>query len=236
MNLDIGDTRLIIDECKRAGCLRNQTAYILATAYWETARTMKPVEEAFWLSDAWRKKNLRYYPWHGRGYVQLTWERNYEFAAEQLGVPFDKKPELALESEPATRVLVWGAMEGWFTGKKIPDYITLKKSDFHNARRVINGRDKASEIARIAKDYDKALKAEGYGVADIRPIPQPKAKPKIHKSLLESKEVIGGATGLIAAVTAFLEKLDGSTVALILAALALGFIANRLYARWRGER
>jgi hypothetical protein len=45
MNLNLGDTRLIIDACKSAGLLRNQAAYVPATAYWETARTMKPVRE-----------------------------------------------------------------------------------------------------------------------------------------------------------------------------------------------
>ena len=238
MNLELGDTRLIIDECKRFGALRNQAAYILATAYWETARTMKPVKEAYWLSEAWRKKNLRYFPWYGRGYVQLTWERNYRKAGEKLGFDFIANPDLALESEPAARVLVSGSMEGWFTGKKLGDYITLNKSDYFNARRVINGRDKAAEIAKLAVDYDKALKAEGYGVTNIGAIAQPKesAKPKVHKSLTESKEVIGGVTGLIAAITALFDQMEGKTIAIVLAALAVGFIANRLWARWKGER
>jgi hypothetical protein len=236
MNLELGDTRLIIDECKAYGCLRNQAAYILATAYWETARTMKPVVEAYWLSEAWRKKNLRYYPWHGRGYVQLTWKENYIRATNELGVDFVANPDNALKSGPAAKVLVKGSMEGWFTGKKIGDYITLKKSDFHNARRVINGRDKASQIAAIAADYDKALEAEGYGVTDVKGIPVPKAKPKLHKSLVESKEMVGGVTALITAISAFFEKFDNNVLIMIIAALAVGFIANRLYARWKGER
>jgi putative chitinase len=178
MNLDIGDTRLIIDECKAYGCFRNQAAYILATAYWETARTMKPVKEAYWLSEAWRKKNLRYFPWYGRGYVQLTWKDNYVRATNELGIDFVARVDNALEPGPAAKVLVKGSMEGWFTGKKIGDYVTLQKSNFRKARRVINGTDKASEIARIAQDYDDALKAEGYGVTDLRPIPQPKTTRK----------------------------------------------------------
>ena len=52
-------TQLLIAESKAQGLLRNQLAYLLATAFWETARTMQPVVEAFWLSEAWRKKNLR---------------------------------------------------------------------------------------------------------------------------------------------------------------------------------
>ena len=63
MDLKLGDTQLLIAESKAQGLLRNQLAYLLATAFWETARTMQPVDEAFWLSEAWRRKNLRY----GRG-------------------------------------------------------------------------------------------------------------------------------------------------------------------------
>ena len=43
----------------------------------ETASTFAPVEEAFWMPDAWRRQNLRYYPFFGRGHIQLTWESNY---------------------------------------------------------------------------------------------------------------------------------------------------------------
>ena len=43
MNLDLGDTRLLIEACKTHGLLRNQAAYVLATAYHETAHTMKPL-------------------------------------------------------------------------------------------------------------------------------------------------------------------------------------------------
>ena len=40
MNLDLGDTRLLIETCKTHGLLRNQAAYVLATAYrdWETEK------------------------------------------------------------------------------------------------------------------------------------------------------------------------------------------------------
>lgn len=164
-NLDLGDTRLILAECKAANVLRNQAAYVLATAFWETARTMKPVEEAFYLgakADAYRKK-LRYHPWHGRGYVQITHERNYLRAGKALDVDLTTDPDAAMRPDVAAKVLVRGMVEGWFTGKRLSDYITLQASDFKGARRIINGIDKAREIAAIADAYDVALKAEGYG-------------------------------------------------------------------------
>ena len=42
MDLDIGETRLLIETGRRFGLLRNQLAYVLATAYHETAHTMLP--------------------------------------------------------------------------------------------------------------------------------------------------------------------------------------------------
>lgn len=164
MDMGLGDTQLILKECKAKNILRNQAAYILATAYWETARTMKPVREAFWMSEQWRKEKLRYYPWYGRGYVQLTWKQNYQRAGKELGVDLTTDADVAMQPDIAARVLVRGVMFGWFTGKALPQYVNLQTSDFHEARRVVNGIDRAKEIADIARDYDAALLAMGYGV------------------------------------------------------------------------
>lgn len=157
---------LIIAECKAEGVLRNQAAYVLATADWETNHTFEPVREAYWVknAEAWRKKNLRYYPWYGRGLVQLTWEDNYRRAGKAIGVDLIKNPDGALEAGSAVKILVKGMIEGWFTSKKLSDYITLKRSEFIAARAIINGKDKAQEIAALAMKYDDELLAAGYGV------------------------------------------------------------------------
>lgn len=159
MNLDLGYTRKLIAAAKARGLLRNQTAYLLATSFLETAHTMKPVVEAYWLSEAWRKKNLRYYPWFGRGFVQLTWEANYLRAEKELGVAFTKDPNLALDPDNAANIAVLGMQEGWFTRHKLADYIDLQHSDFFHARQIINGMDRANDIAVMAQQYDKDLKA-----------------------------------------------------------------------------
>jgi len=44
-------------------------------------------------------------------------------------------------------------------------FVTLRQSDFDNARRIVNGKDSSGEIASIARNYDAALKAIGYGEA-----------------------------------------------------------------------
>ncbi len=200
ISLDLGDTRLIIAEGKRQGLLRNQLAYVLATAYWETARTMKPVKEAFWLSEDWRRKNLRYYPHYGRGYVQLTWEPNYL----KYGIT---NPDDALKPDIAARVMVDGMKNGSFRGgKKLSDYITLSRSDYKGARDIINGDQSKvvdgeridDKLARFAREYDALLRAEGYGVDGPSPAPLPPSPD----------EAAGKAGGV------------GSIIGLILAALA----------------
>ena len=168
MDLDLGDTRRILRECELAGLSRAQAAYVMATAKWETAHTVKPVEEAFWLSDAWRQRNLRYYPWHGRGYVQLTWQRNYLKAGQALGIDMITDPDVALQTAVAAKVLVTGCKEGWFTGKKLADYINISKTDYIGARRIVNGTDKAREIAALAGQYFAAL-TDYDGVPDRDP-------------------------------------------------------------------
>ena len=164
MDLNLGDTQLIIETGRRNGLLRNQLAYVLATSFWETARTMKPVREAFWLSESWRKRELRYYPWYGRGYVQLTWEANYKKAGDILGVDLMTDPDVVMQPAIAAEILIRGSMDGWFTGRKIPDFITLQKSDFVGARKVVNGTDKRHEISAIAIEYNQKLTDAGYGV------------------------------------------------------------------------
>src|SRR6185369_13816038 len=102
--------------------LRNQCAYVLATAFWETAHTMRPVVEAYWLSEDWRRRNLRYYPWYGRGFVQLTWEKNYAHAERETGEPVHQDPARALDPVVAAKIAVTGMREGWFTGRALGDF------------------------------------------------------------------------------------------------------------------
>lgn len=130
-------------------------AYGLATADIETAHTFEPVREAFWLDEAYRRR-LRYYPHYGRGYVQLTWPANYARADRELGLGGSLVANLdrAMEPEIAAAVMVRGMTDGWFTGKKLSDYLP---GDYVNARRIINGTDKAKQVAVVAEMFERAL-------------------------------------------------------------------------------
>jgi hypothetical protein len=156
-NTKEGTIAAIKAECQRQGIgLPNQMAYVLATTDWETGHTFKPVREAYWRDEDWRKRNLRYYPYYGRGYVQLTWEANYSKYAEILNIDLVQNPDLALDPQKALFILVHGFKNGTFTGKKITDFINQAETDFINARRCINRLDKAEEIADLAQDFLQA--------------------------------------------------------------------------------
>jgi hypothetical protein len=130
----------------------------------------------------------KYWPHFGRGYVQITWLANYKKARDELGVDFVAKPHLLLEARYAVPIIIAGMVEGWFTGKRLDHYITLKKSDFVGARRIVNGTDKANLIAGYAKQYDADLKAIGYGEAQqisakmVDVLPEPEVEKPIGKS------------------------------------------------------
>jgi putative chitinase len=137
-------------------CDDRMLAYILATTYHETAFTMLPVTE--YGSQSYLESKP-YYPWHGRGYVQLTWEENYANQDEKLhlGGALLKNPDLALDPKIALPIIVYGMMDGDFTGEKLGDFFTDTVTDWHNARQIVNGLDKAAEIAGHAEKFLNAI-------------------------------------------------------------------------------
>ncbi|MGN6103004.1 MAG: hypothetical protein ACTHOR_17840 [Devosia sp.] len=216
---------LIISTCMAYGLPLDQAAYVLATADWETAHTLEPITERG--SEAYLRSKP-YYPWIGRGFVQLTWKANYQWASGATGVDLIKDPNKALDAEIAAKILVLGMRDGKFTGKKLSDYIGRGKRDFVSARRIVNGTDRATEIAILARKYVTELAATGYGgakpvAATMQPAPIP-ATPKVVKAALEesgsrtltaadaiNKVTVGAgtATGLAYAVNEFTNALSG---------------------------
>jgi len=163
----------IIAKMKEHNVPVSWAAYILATAYHETAQRMQPVKEGLNASDAWRKRNLRYYPWYGRGHVQLTWEENYRKADQKLnlGGALVANADLALDPEISAEVMIVGMLEGWFSGDKtgrhtlkrhLPNQNKATRTQFKNARRIVNIMDKADLIAGHAVIYQDALIKTGY--------------------------------------------------------------------------
>lgn len=147
-------------------------AYLLATAKHETAHTFRPVIER-----GIRKYFDKYEPgtalgqrlgntepgdgyrYRGRGYVQITGRENYARLGRVLGVDLIADPERALEPALAYPIMSLGMMRGLFTGRRLGAFLNDKKTDYVNARRTVNGLDRAELIAGYAKEFARALGA-----------------------------------------------------------------------------
>lgn len=160
-NSQVDGINQIVKACNQYSISLTQCAYVLATAAHESAYRMQPVREGLDASDAWRRANLRYYPYYGRGLVQLTWQSNYLKAGQKLGYgsQFVNNPDMVLQTAISCRVLVQGMKEGWFTGASLGSYINGSSKDYYNARRIVNGLDRASAIASIASTFETALRS-----------------------------------------------------------------------------
>lgn len=151
-------------------------AYMLATAFHETAFTMQPIHEYgrkdrlirlydVQGSDPGRAKRYgnttpgdgaRYC---GRGYVQLTWKNNYAAFTQILQVDLVNNPERALEPKIAAQIMFEGMIRGTFTGVSLSKFFKpgSLESDWFNARKIINGLDKADTIGRYARAFWYAI-------------------------------------------------------------------------------
>lgn len=189
----------ILSECEAADLSNRQIAYIFATAIHETARTLEPIKERRAKSGtALRLRQDRYWltGYYGRGFVQLTWKKTYARAGEALGVDLVGKPDLALDRKIAAAILVRGMIEGWFTGKRLAEFVN-GKADYINARRVVNGLDKAEEIAQIARRIEQFTQAaEPEPPAVVTAPPPTKFLSKLKASVAGVAASIGGITGL----------------------------------------
>jgi len=134
-------------------------AYMLATAKWETANTMQPIEEyGHGLGRPYGNEDpdtgQAYY---GRGLVQLTWKRNYQRMAALTGADLINHPELALDPKIASLIMFEGMKGGLFTGVGLPTYFNTNIDAPVAARKIINGLDRANDIAAIHAQFLEAF-------------------------------------------------------------------------------
>jgi hypothetical protein len=62
-----------------------------------------------------------------------------------------------MEMEVAVAILFTGMEKGLFTGRKLIDYFTAGRADWRNARRIVNGLDRAADIAGYGRAFHRAL-------------------------------------------------------------------------------
>lgn len=149
-----------------------QAAYMLATPWLETDKTMQPITEYgsvkyFEKYDTGTlAKRLGNTPeldgdgfkYRGRGYTQITGTDNYKRVGKALGIDLFKNPDLALNPDIAVKIMIYCMKNGVFTGKKLSDYINTSTKNYLSARRIINGTDRAEKVANYAVIFEKALR------------------------------------------------------------------------------
>jgi len=173
----VSGIKFILEQWDETGFTNRQwLAYALATAFHETAFTMQPIMEIGGSAYFTRMYDIRGNrpdkarelgnlspgdgaKYAGRGYVQLTGKTNYSRAGQSLGIDLLRRPDFAMEPANAAFIMFQGMKDGWFTGKGFDDYLDGKHSDYRNARRIINGTDKAGAIADYAIKFAAALDA-----------------------------------------------------------------------------
>lgn len=152
---------------RMAGMPRQHVAYVLATA-WHEARFKPQHEWGRGKGRPYAKPGKYGQSQHGRGLVQLTWDRNYEWADKRLGLngALLKDFDLALRPDIAADVLVYGMLEAAFAsnGKPLSHYGPKADGsfDYVRARQTVNVMDKAELIAGHARQFEAALIKGGW--------------------------------------------------------------------------
>lgn len=155
----VDSLNFLVSKMEAAGFTYPEAAYALATVKIETDHTFLPIREKG--SQAYLRSK-KYWPYIGYGYVQLTWEENYKRVGKLIGVDLVKNPALALEPEIAAKIMTGGMLAGWFTGLGFRRYRPVSRynlAQYKAARNIINGSDRATEIANIAMVMEKALRS-----------------------------------------------------------------------------
>jgi predicted chitinase len=158
---------VLVARAKKAGVTDpSQIAYIIATAQHETDRFNTLYEygdQAYFTrydgrADLGNNQPGDGYRFRGRGFVQITGRVNYTKFQQKLGIDFVGEPDLAAKPDYAAAIAIVGMKEGSFTGASLSDYLGGGKHDFVNARKIINGLDRADLIAGYAQALYAILK------------------------------------------------------------------------------
>jgi len=99
--------------------------------------------------------------YYGRGYVQLTWWSNYATSGVGIGKGLDLllDPELVRDPEIAYAIMSHGMItgSGFANGRRLSDYFGPNETNYVGARAMVNGKDHAVDIAKIAEQFEAIL-------------------------------------------------------------------------------
>lgn len=189
-------------------------AYMLATVFHETGARMQPCEEQGGLKYL---KSKPYYPWYGRGLVQITWEDNYK----RFGL---KRPEQALEWPKSLDIMFVGMTTGAFTGKSLKQYFNARKDDPVGARYIINKQDKAKFIVGYHKNFLDSIEAAKNPEASQEAVDGNlvgSATPLLADTSVRSVAGSVASTGAIGYVMSYVDSWEGVAIVSALGIAAL---------------
>lgn len=177
----------ILDEWERRNLSDMRwLAYMLATAFHETATRMEPVIETRqpseasnpsvktaiarlekswkagklpWVSKPYWRLNAKGLSYLGRGLPQLTHEENYRKLSQYVGVDLVANPDKVLDDKIGVLVMFEGMLRGLFSGRSLDMYFGAAVDDPVGARYIVNGKEKASLIASYHKNFLDAINA-----------------------------------------------------------------------------
>lgn len=183
---EVSGVQAILGACE--GLPLAYVADALGTAYLETNHEMQPIREigsdaylfrmydphgnrpgvAAVLGNTQPGDGVRF---PGMGYVQSTGRKNAQRATVALkaagfDVDLEKTPELLMRPDIAAFVMRNGMLAGWFTGRGFARYLPAKgpanRGQFTNARAIINGSDRADDVAEYSLQFQDALTVGGW--------------------------------------------------------------------------
>jgi putative chitinase len=104
--------------------------------------------------------------YRGRGLAHDTGRRNYGLSGRAVGLDLLANPDAILDLDVAVRVLTSGMKYGRYTGRSfvhfLPSIGEANAAQFGQARRIINGVDRAADIAGLALHFQGALRRAGW--------------------------------------------------------------------------
>lgn len=141
---------------------------MIGTIAIESASTFEPVREAYFLGDAaeQHRRGLSYYPYYGRGYIQLTHRGNYAAYTVKLaqlwGTPvvpeldMEANPDIALDSDISAGVsALYFRDTATLQGYSIVQ--ACRSQDWEWVRRLVYGGPDAAGTSRISSIANRLL-------------------------------------------------------------------------------
>lgn len=149
----------------------------------EGASTFAPVREAYYLGEPepaeTHRKTLSYWPYYGRGHIQLTHRSNYQKYGEKVGAlwatdPYDlvNTPDLALDPDVAAAVIaLWFRDTRALPSASYPQGYSMiqacEAQDWEWVRRLVYGGSDAAGAQRIAAIASELGPPGGAVVTDL---------------------------------------------------------------------